>query len=87
MFSRSKNIHFFLIITKNSYTRVYKFNSRVTKLPGHFCVLHFLFSKSGPKLEQSLPPSCGSGLVQVRVRVCSPPPQVSVQSDQFVNGE
>ena len=25
--------------------------------------------------------------MQVRVLICSPPPQVSVQSDQFVNGE
>ena len=41
-------------------------------------MLHSLVEMSGPRLSQSLPPFAAGGLVQVRLRVSTPPPHVLV---------
>ena len=43
-------------------------------------MLHSLVEKSGPRPAQFLPPCAGGGLVQVRLRVCSPPPHCLLHS-------
>ena len=46
-------------------------------LPGHGCWLHVAFIQLIP--PQSYPPCCGSGNVQLRVRVHTPPSHDAVQ--------
>lgn len=43
-------------------------------------VLQVLFWEGDP--AQLAPPYCGEGLLQLRVRNCDPPPQVTVQVPQ-----
>lgn len=50
------------------------------KVPGHPMVLQNVDRELGP--WQSTPPIAGGGLVQVRVRVCIPLPQVRLQPPQ-----
>lgn len=49
-------------------------------VPGHSCVLHSLDEELSPSSLQSFPPYAGGGLVHVRCRVSSPPPQDFEQS-------
>ena len=46
---------------------------------GQLCVLQEVELDVDPRLEQSLPPYAGAGLVQVRDRDLVPPPQVLEQ--------
>lgn len=57
-----------------------KWNSKKYLL-GHGLSLHERSSTFPPR--QSRPPKCGEGLVQVRVRLCTPPPQVTLQTSQY----
>ena len=50
---------------------------------GQLCVLQLWLSDEDP--EQSFPPYCGDGFVQVLVLVCVPPPQSTEQLDHDVN--
>ena len=49
-----------------------------TYLPGQLLLLHCWVSLFGPRPEQSAAPGPGGGLVQVRVRECSPIPQLEL---------
>lgn len=49
-------------------------------LPGHGSSLHGRLSSPTP--GHDCPPKAGEGLVQVRLLVSSPPPQVTGQEDQ-----
>lgn len=51
-------------------------------LPGHPFVLHSSVSVDGPRLEQSFPPCCGTGLVHFLLRKRRPPPHEIEQSAQ-----
>ena len=44
---------------------------------GQSCLLQIWFSVTSP--TQSLPPNWGVGLLQSRLRFCTPPPQVTEQ--------
>ena len=52
-------------------------------LPGQPFVLHAVVSSDGPRLEQSFPPCCGAGLLQLLLRAFRPPPQETEQSLQL----
>ena len=52
-------------------------------LPKQFCSLHGLISMLDPSSVQSRPPWSGDGLVQERVLVLVPSPQVAEQVVQF----
>ena len=56
-------------------------------VPGQPWLLHSPVSFSGPNSEQSLPPALGGGLVQERLRVWRPPPQVAEHWDQELHSE
>ena len=47
---------------------------------GQFLTLQFLLEVLGPRPLQFFPPFAGGGLVQVRLRNCSPPPHDFEQS-------
>ena len=47
----------------------------------HPCSLHGTSFVAGPSPLQSFPPLDGGGLVQVLVRVCFPPPHVTVHTE------
>ena len=82
-------------IHSGSISRMLTMGFSYTKNPGWFypgphdspigqsCLLQIWFSVASP--TQSLPPNWGVGLLQSRLRVCTPPPQVTEQmshSDQ-----
>ena len=56
-------------------------------VPGQPWLLHSPVSFSGPNSEQSLPPALGGGLVQERLRVWRPPPQVAEHWDHELHSE
>ena len=67
----------------NSFTQA----GCLCNLPGQPPLLHSPVSLSGPSCEQSFPPGLGEGLVQERVRVWRPSPQVAEHSDQAPHSE
>ena len=50
------------------------FNTDYTLLPGQWLVLQDWFMRLGP--WHGSPPPIGGGFVQLRIRLCDPPPQV-----------
>ena len=56
-------------------------------VPGQPWLLHSPVSFSGPNSEQSLPPALGGGLVQERLRVWRPLPQVAEHWDHELHSE
>lgn len=58
------------------------FRVMIISLPGQPPLLHSPVKVSGPRLEQSLPPGLGGGLVQYRLRERRPIPQVTEHSVQ-----
>ena len=63
------------------------YSSLLQLLPGQPPLVQFLFSLSGPSCEQSLPPGLGAGLVQERLRLWRPSPQVTEHWDQPPHAE
>ena len=54
----------------------------IRQIPGHKLVLQSSVSTDGPRLEQSFPPYCGTGLVHFLKRRRFPPPHEKEQSNQ-----
>lgn len=67
----------------NKPTSLFSSQAKIVYLPKQSCCLQGWISILGPISEQSLPPWSGDGLVQERVRVVVPSPQVAEQAVQL----
>ena len=56
------------------------FKKKLISVPGHGLLLQDWVSLLFP--TQSAPPPDGGGLLQVRLRICCPPPHVTLQASQ-----